>query len=177
MTGLLESPLPGIFIGGLLAVIFVGGYLRTGNRWLLAGAAAALAVGAGLLILERQVETVREKIESRIESLAEDLAANRDREILDAIHSLAPEVRSRAEGELQRYEFNSVDVKRNLRIEHQPQHQPPQAVASFNVVVRIEQYPRPIPRFVKLTFWQDEDGGWRVIDYEHHPPQAGFQKQ
>jgi hypothetical protein len=57
---------------------------------------------------------------------------------------------------------------------------PRQAVATFNVVVVISDRSgllneRHIPRFVSVTL-RKEDDAWRVIDYQHQPPQKGFQR-
>ncbi len=77
------------------------------------------------------------------------------------------------------YEIKKVSVKNNLKVKVDRHHQPPQAVATFNVVViggeRTGTIPEmTVPRFVTATFWL-EDGQWRCIDYKHEDLQVGMQ--
>lgn len=177
MTPFFESPWPGGAVGVVLTVMMVAGYLRTGRPAPLAAAGGALILGAGLVCLAIYVETDREQIDATIHDLARKLEANRDQEVLDAIHSGAPEVKRRAASELIKYSIDEVKVKSNLKIEVQIDHQPPRAVATFKVVGRIQEYPRPIPRSIKLVFYRDPEGVWRIIDYSHHSSDEGFRVQ
>lgn len=172
-----ESPLPGIALGLMLALMFAGGYLQTGRRTLLVVAVFCLLLGALLAFLETKIVTDREQVTDTIESLAEALASQREAEVLDAIHPLAVERRRHAETILKTYDFSRVDIKNNLRVEVELEHQPPRALATFNVVAEITTYPRPIPRYVELEFTRDTDGVWKIRDFQHEAPERGFMRK
>lgn len=172
MTTLLENPLPGIAIAGLLTLGFAAGWLKTGYHRLLLGVAFSLLLGAAAVLLERWVETPREQVTATLLQIAADVESNDHDKALAHIHSARSQLLARGAQELSKYTFTRVDLKSHREITVDTGRSPPRAVAEFNVVVEIEQYGGPIPRLVTLTLYQ-EDGRWKIYDYSHGPVHLG----
>ena len=172
MTTILENPFPAVLIGALMTLILLGGWMQTAKRWLLVLAVLVIFITVGLVILERNVVTDREQITITLHDIARLVEKNNVDEAVGYVHSQAKEVRERAAAELPKYEFRVVEIKRNLEIEVFPDHQPPKAVAEFNVrveaTVKNGTYSGEAIRFCIVTFYQEPDGSWRVADYSHH---------
>ena len=69
--------------------------------------------------------------------------------------------------------ISAVRIKKNLTIVVEEERVPPLAVAEFNVVIEGEHRAGlvgPLPRFLQVTFRQEEDGQWRVFGYEDLNP-------
>ncbi len=177
---LFESPILVIVIGLTTAALLGGLWLQTGKRWLLAAAAAVLALAAGVVVLERSVETEAEKIEATLHRIARDIERNDRQAVLTHIHSRATAIRQAADAETSRYTFEQVKIKSNLEIVVHEGSQPKTATATFNVVVvgsgGMLGKNRSVPRYVTLELEQ-EDGQWRVLDYDHEDPSVGFKKR
>jgi hypothetical protein len=167
-----------------LAIIFllVVAYFRTGRKLLLAVAGLIIAAIVGLLIVESQVVTEREKVEATLREIASFVEQNRIREALEYAASNAPFVRGRAEQELSRYEFGEVDIKQNLEIEVSEDQEPKRAVARFNATVLLKKDPtgfatnRRIPRYVEVELIKEGDQ-WKVLNYSHREPTFGLKKR
>jgi hypothetical protein len=170
MTSWLESPVPALMVGGLTTALFAGGWMKTGHRWMLLLAVAALGITIGLVLLERYVVTERERVENTVLAIAERVQANDVPGLLEYIHADATNVRTRASQEMGRYRFSRVVVKNNLRVEmNSPTAD--QAVAHFNVVVVLGDAggtvtDQHIARTVQLTFAR-QGSEWRLWNYAH----------
>jgi hypothetical protein len=181
MTLLLENPVPAMIVGGLTAAILGGGWLQTGRKWLLYLMVAAILLTVGAVVLERTVETDREQITATLHQIAALVERNEVDAAAAYAYSGTPEVRSAAEAELSLYEFSDVDIKRNLEIQVYPDERPPRALAEFNVTAQLTTRSGQvritdsrIPRYVEVTFYQEEDGAWRVGGYAHYEPTYGY---
>jgi len=171
MSSWLESPVPALMVGGLTTALFVGGWLKTGHRWMLLLALAALGITAGLVVLERQVVTERERVENTVLAMAQCVQENDVPGLLEYIHSDATNVRARASREMGNYKFVRVVVKNNLRVE-MSSPTTDQAVAHFNVVVVLGDAggmvtDQHIARTVQLTFAK-QGNDWRLWNYSHN---------
>ena len=179
MTWLTENPFPALLIGALSTAILAGGWLRTGSKWLLFAVIAAIALTVGIVLAERWIVTDREKVTETLYDIAALVERNDVKGALDYAYSKSPAVRSQAANELPLYRFSEVDIKSNLQVEVFPNHDPPMATAEFNVVVVLSTRDglianRRIPRYVEVTFYQEDDGRWRVGGYNHFDPRRGF---
>ncbi|NLF68100.1 MAG: hypothetical protein GX575_03485 [Candidatus Anammoximicrobium sp.] len=179
MTWLTENPLPVLLIGSLTAIILAGGWLQTGSRWLLAAIFAAIALTIGAVLAERLIVTDREQVTQTLFDIAALVERNQVNEALEYAYPGTPAVRSQAAAELPLYRFSEVNIKSNLEVRVSPERHPPTAVAEFNVVVVLSTRDgllahRRIPRYLEVTFLQDDDGQWRVGAYEHFDPRRGF---
>jgi hypothetical protein len=180
MVWLLEKPLFIVAMGLLTAVVLGGLWLQTGSKGALRTFLIGIVVTAALLMVERFVTTDREQIESTLQRVARAVERNDVEEALRFAHSSATWMRQQARDELPRYVFHDVTIKPNLTVDVLPEHEPPRAVARFNVMVVLSDrdgilHERRIPRFVKVTFQKEEDS-WRAIEYEHHDPYRGYRR-
>ncbi|MDP6467940.1 MAG: hypothetical protein QF918_09380 [Pirellulaceae bacterium] len=177
---LLESPILVIVIGLTTAALLGGLWLQTGKRILLVLLVAILALTAAGIIFERSVETDREQIEKTLHRIARDIERNDRPAVLAHIHSQATQIRQAAATETAMYEFEQVKIKSNLQIDVDASTEPKTGTARFNVVVigsggRLGKGSR-VPRYMTLELEQ-EDGAWRVLNYDHEDASVGFKRR
>ena len=159
--------------------MLAAGWLRTGRRWLLSCLVATLLLTVAAVLLERFVQTDRERINATLHQIASLVERNRIDEALQYAFSGTPQVRRQAAAELPLYDFQMVDIKRNLEVELIPNSVPPRAEARFNVVVTLTVRNQGlnnlrVPRYCEVTFIKELDGVWRVAAYSHHDPRRGW---
>lgn len=179
MSLFLENPLAIAIVGGITLAILGGGWYQTGRRELVFAFLAALVIFGGLLLLERSIITDAEAVKATIRTIAREAEAEDIPALTNRFHSTATRYRDQLQTEMVLYDIDRVSIKNNLKVKVDRQHQPPQAIATFNVVVVggdkagvIQEM--TVPRFVTATFWL-EDGQWRCVDYKHEDVQAGMQ--
>lgn len=181
MSGIFENPFPLIVIGVITAIISGGMWLQTGRKSALYATLVLVVLMIGLVIVAQLVESERERVSRTLHQIAREVEQNDVEAVLSHVHPNAPQVRAQAAAELPTYTFQSVDIKRNLEITIFSERTPPQAVARFNAVAVLSDRSglinnRHVPRFVVVTFEQDNDE-WKVVDYEHLDPQVGYQRK
>lgn len=181
MSGLLENPLPVLALGAFTAIVLGAIWLQTGTKQFLYGLIAVLVVMVAAVILERVIETEREKVSATLHQIAREVERNDAQAATRHVHSSAPRLRQRATAEMQRWTFEQVSIKPNLKIDVYSHEDPPRAVAQFNVMVIVSDRVGlaesiRAPRFFTVTLLK-EDGEWRVSAYAHYDPQAGYQRQ
>ena len=176
----LENPYLVGILGGGLVLLFVKGWLSSGRRELLFAALGCLALTVGLLFLERSIETDREQVRNTLHQLAHDIESDDADAVLTNIHSKANSAMvAQLKLEMARWKLNRVQINRNLEIESQPEHQPPQMKATFNCTVEVGNIggqvglDRPIPIKVKALFQRDGER-WKVRDGEWAPFDGRF---
>jgi hypothetical protein len=181
VTFFFENPVAILVMGGLTLAIIAGGWYQTQRRELVIAFVAALVIFGGLLVLERFTITDGEAVRATIHTIAREAEANDADALVRRFHSSASRYVDQLRAELLLYEIKKVSVKNNLKVTVDRRHQPPQAVATFNVVVvggdRVGAFGEmTVPRFVTATFWL-EDGEWRCVDYKHEDVQIGMKKK
>jgi ketosteroid isomerase-like protein len=134
------------------------------------------------LAIERYVETDREQVSKLIYTIAAELERNDADAVMKHVVSSRPELASRGRAEMAMHKFESVEVTAIHNVVAMPDHQPPQVEIEFNVVVGGTFMDGQVPldtvhRFIRLTFWKDHDGQWRIADYDHAEPQAALFKR
>lgn len=176
---LMEQPLLIVFGGVTLITILIGGFIQTGKRPILYGAAAVLLLTIGLLGLERTTITPHEAVRATLFVIADDLKHNYVESVVEHISPGRPELIQQARNYMGMVEIFEVDIKRNLRIEIYEEKGMEIAEAKFNVVFKAKDKrgfldeKRPIPRFFTVRF-KNEDGAWRVRNYEMADPRDGL---
>ena len=177
MTWILDQPLYIAILGVLTLAILAFGWMQTGYRALLHGMIGVAALTAGLLLLERWVETDAEQVETTLRKIGKVVESNDLDAILSYVYSGAPDTLREAQAEFPKYRFSNVNIKRNLEVEVDNSAQPPKAFATFNVGVNITEVSSGVPyvvrRYVEITM-RKENGQWKVEKYEHHEPHAGM---
>ena len=179
MEWIFEDPVPAMIVGGLTAAILGGGWIQTGRKSLLYVMIVVILLTVALVVVERVVVTPREQVKDTLFEIARLVAENDIEAASSYAYSGAPQIRQAAIAELSLYQFQSVDIKRNLKIKVEPDRDPPRATADFNVVVTMGTRDgfiseRRIPRYVEITMYREADGQWRVADYAHDDPRRGW---
>lgn len=181
MNWLFDDPLS-ICVGAAGVLFFLGvGWMQTGRNVFLGFMAGVVAITGGLLALERYVVTDREAVRARLYELAELVRHNKHAEFAKCFVQSRPEFSSLSSAEFPRYKFTDAHITKIHRLTADPSHQPPQVIAELNGVASGSLEGGQIPfesiqRWVRVVFWKESDGQWRIADYEHDEP-TRFMKQ
>lgn len=180
---IMEQPLTIIFVGLLVVAGLAGGLIQTGKKGFLYGAIGAAVLTLGLFILERTTITPREAVKATLHIIANDLERNDVEAIVQHISKGRVKLQEEARDRLEQVEVVEVKIKNNLKVDVVSQRGMDIAEAKFNCVIRLKarksrlqgflDEKRPIPQFFKVRFKQ-EDGAWRIRDYEMSDPRAGL---
>lgn len=181
---LMEQPLTIVFGGLLLAGMLFGGLIQTGKKWLLYAGIGVLLLTVGLLFLERSTITPREAVKATLYVIADDLERNDITSVLGHVSDAKMDIKGDAKKYLGYLDVIEVKIKNNLKIEIFDTGSGQIAEARFNVVFRgrakgtmyrdFLDENRPIPQHFMVRFRLEDDGRWRVRDYERNDPRAGI---
>ena len=168
MNWLFEQPGYAIAIGVIGICVFGFLWLQTSSsRWLVC-AFSVVGISAAMVALERWVETDRERIHTSLHGLVDAIQHSDVDAVFALLHPQASSVRKDADYYLNRFKFQRVVIKPNLRI--QLDRQADAAVAEFNVllVVRLpsDSMPRRMTRFVRVWL-REVNEVWLVERYQH----------
>ena len=176
MNWLYEQPLAIVVIGVLVLIALGAAWSATGRQELIYALATAFLLMVAALVTERLVVTDREAIEATLLMIAKDVQSNNIRALTSHIHSGAPGLKQKAEGEMPNYHFTECRLTKIHNIEVDVKAQPRIAVAEFNVMAsgsfKAEgmEISDTIPRWVRLNMVREKDGRWTVQNYEHDDP-------
>jgi hypothetical protein len=174
-----DSSVPLLVLGVVIALGCGSGWVKTGQRWLLAGVGAGIMLAILGILLDQLVVTDREKLETVIQAVAADVRAGRVEEAVSHVSANAADLRDRARSELRNFKVTGITIKRPILIKFEPSSgRPKRATAEFNIVVTggdagglIEN--QQVPRYLIVQFVR-EDETWLADDYEHHDPLYGM---
>jgi hypothetical protein len=157
-----------VAIGFVLGVAWV----QTGKNAFLYSIGGVALVAIGLLVLERTVETDTEKVRKLLYQIAAEIEANDVDAVVQHLISSQPKLAEVAKHEMGTYTFTQVTITKIHAITEFPNKQPPSVVAEFNVLVGVSTRAGDIavdnhPIFFKVTFWKDDDGLWKIADYQY----------
>ena len=180
---LMEQPY--LILGGgvLLTIMLVAGLLQTGKRSLIYAVAGVALATLALLFLERTTITPREEVKATLHLIAHELEENNPSGVLDFISDGRPELKQEAQRRMNMVQIAEVDIKSNLKVELVEARGMTIAEARFNCVIRLDRIKgfsdfsdpqQRFPRFFVVRLRQDEDGRWRVRDYEMQDPRNGI---
>lgn len=178
---IMEQPLTIVITGVFLVIALVGGLLQTGRRSLLYAAVGVALLTVGLLMLERTVVTPREQVKATLNVIAHDLEQNDVNAILTHISKDRVDLQRDAKTKMSLVEIVDVDIKNNLKVELYSDRGIEYAECRFNCMIRFKilrgiasgEDVRPFPQHFVVRFRQ-EDGRWRVRDYEMQDPRVGI---
>ena len=172
MNWLFDSPFV-ILLGAIAVGFFLGvAWVQTGKNAFLYSIGGVALAAIGLLVLERTVETDGEKVRKLLYQIAGEIEANDVDAVLQHLISSQPKLAEIARREMNNYEFTHVTITKIHSITEHPKKQPPAVVAEFNVLVGVSSQREGIgvdnqPILFKVTFWKDDDGKWKIADYEY----------
>lgn len=177
MDFLFESPLTIVALAAALVLACGAAWIQLGDNRILFGVVAVIVGAIGLLVLERRIVTDREAVDATILELAEHIKHNRAEAIAGMVARGTPEIAAAARSEMASHKFTDCFVTKIHKIEINAKHQPPEAIAEFNAsasgsFMNGQWNQDGIQRWLRVTFWKEPDGKWRVAAYEHAEPQA-----
>lgn len=184
MTWLFEQELV-IVVGGVLLLLGLGiAWSSSGRKELAFAAGLVLLLTIVGVVVERLVVTDREALEATLQEIAHDVATNNHRALYKHISDTAPDLRKRAESEVPGYHFQSCRVTKIHTVTVNSTARPKTAEVEFNVVFSgdfryegTEFNNISGARWIKLDFIQDQDGRWKVENYDHADPQRMMMKE
>jgi hypothetical protein len=181
MTFLLENTLQIALLGALLITLLGAFWWHTGQRLLLLATLGMIVLTAGALLVERLVETDRESAIRTVHEICASIGHKPLEQLLEYVHPSAVEIRDAARAEFSRYELDAARVTQIWDVAVDPTASPPQAVVRCNISVTggvpasgISR--QVIVRYVVVTLARDQQR-WKVLTYEHAPPQNALQRR
>jgi hypothetical protein len=177
MNWLFESPLTIVGIAAAIGFFLGVAWIQTGRNAFLYAIGGVVALAIVGLIIERNVTTEREAIIRLVHQIAAEIEANDADAVIAHVVSSKPELAERGRAEMKLHTFREVRVTAIHNVTSSPEHKPPQIEVEFNVAVSGSFMNGQVPietlqRYLRVTFWRDRDGAWRIADYEHAEPQA-----
>jgi hypothetical protein len=123
------------------------------------------------------VITDREAVRATLAEIARDVQSNDVERVVRHIAKGNASLMQRAQSEMPHYKFTECRITKIHKTEIDADSQPRSAVVEFNVMVSGTfsqagfEASGNYPRWVRLQLVREDDGSWRVQDYEHAPPQ------
>lgn len=174
----LDQPLVIVLIGIAAGVVVGGLWTASGRQELLYALGAVVALTTVWLIVERLVVTDREAIAQTLAEIARDVENNDLNRLVKHIAKGNPSLVARAKAEMPNYDFSECRVTKIHNTDVDASAEPRSAKVQFNVVASGTfrqgglEVSDTVPRWVELQMVREEDGRWRVIDYQHAEPQT-----
>jgi hypothetical protein len=174
---LFDAPLYIVLIALVLGVLLGVAWTSSGRKELLYALGALVLLTVVMLIAERLVVTDREAIRAKLAEIAGDVEANDVERVTAHIAKGNPSLVQEAQNEMPHYDFTECRVTKIHKIDVDASAEPRSAVVEFNVRVDGKfgqgglEIRGPGLRWIQLHMVREEDGQWRVQDYDHAPPQ------
>lgn len=183
MNWLLESTVErNLLLIGLAAaaVVLLTIWVRTGKRFALPSALLTAVLLVAVLAASHFIVTPREAVEATLHRIAAAVENNDLRTVLGHIHSSRSDIAARARSEMPKYRFESVRITGVDEITTDVSRQPATAQAKFylhatgNFGPGSEVYAEQGVRRLVILDFEEENGVWKVVDYQHYSPLAEF---
>jgi len=177
---LMEQPLTIVCAGVVLVAVLQAALVQTGRHGFLYATITVVLLTVGLVGVERAVITPREEVKATLHLIVHDLEKNDVSAVLTHVSRGRPELGREAKQKIQSIEILDVDIKRNLKIEIVQERGIQIAEAKFNATIRfrfvnrLRDEARPFPLFFTVRLRKEDDGKWRVRNYEMSDPRTGI---
>lgn len=168
------SPLVVIAVGGIALAALLAGIAQTGKRvFLYLMPVVVLMIGL-VLAVQWLVITPGEEVQQTLQTIADELERNDRQAVISHVSPTRPDLISEARSRLGLIKFEDVSV-RNVEVDTDMDRDPPQAVANFKATVRGGEAHGAIEhvtqvKVFRVIFRREEDGQWRVTEYEMSDP-------
>jgi ketosteroid isomerase-like protein len=179
---LFDQPYTIAALGGGGIFFLAIAWVQTGRNALLMGLAGVALATILLLVLERQIVTDKEAVQQQLYAFAALVEKNDVSKLADCVVRSRGDLLKAAQSVVAPHKFTEARVtKIHAMIEH-PTHQPPEIIVEFNASVTGTFMNGQLPdqtfqRWVSVTFWKEDDGQWRVANYDHDEPTRFMKKR
>jgi len=172
---LLEDSLPIIIVSVIGGAILAGALIQTGKQTYLYGLIGWLVACFVMLSVEYVYVTDAERIEATVHEIAAAIRANNPNKVASYVSNDHPNLQALAKLQVRTVKIEAITVKQNLDVSTTPESSPPVGIARFNFVVhgqlkKSQAVGGRFAAFCVLQFKKDDDGEWRVIDYQFFDP-------
>ncbi|MCC9604710.1 hypothetical protein LOC68_26645 [Blastopirellula sp. JC732] len=177
MSILLEQQTTILVIGVIGAAIIAGCLVQTGKKVFIPVFFLWIALAGCAALIEMAVVTPTEQVRDSVLYFGSALQSNDQARVMDVLSDIRPEMKQRARYILNLVTIDSVSVKQPIEViffDPQKTH----CHAKFNVVVvgRLKSGAYAggdrFAAFLVLDLIKEEDGKWRVADYETYDPRG-----
>jgi hypothetical protein len=177
---LFDTPIYIVLIAIVLGVLVGVAWTASGRKELLYALGAIVLLTVVMLIVERAVVTDREAIRTKLAEIARDVQANDMQRVLGHIAKSNPSLIPQVQNEMPNYDFTECRVTKIHKTDIDASAEPRSAIVEFNV--RFDgkfgrggfEMRGPGVRWIRLQMVREEDGQWRVLNYEHDVPQRSI---
>ncbi|TWT31524.1 hypothetical protein [Blastopirellula retiformator] len=177
MNILLEQQTTILVVGVIGAAILAGCLVQTGKKVFIPIFFLWLALAGCAALIEMAVVTPTEKVRDSVQYFGAALQSNDEARVMDVLSDIRPQMKQRARQIMNLVEIDSVSIKQPIEvIFHDPQKT--HCHAKFNVVVmghlKSGAYVGGdrFAAFLVLDLIKEEDGKWRVAEYETYDPRG-----
>jgi ketosteroid isomerase-like protein len=170
-----ENSLPPLIGGSLMAIAFLGLAFYFYSRAMLYLALGVIAITALIVTIETLIVTEREKITRMVYDLAKAVEQNRMEDVLAVVAPSRTDAQQQIKAEMPQYQFTSCRVLGIKSFKLNPDGR--QAEIVFVVFASGSNYQMGkgnVHRRVTLYFEKQSDDNWKLIDYHHEAPTAGY---
>lgn len=177
METILEQPWGVAIVGGLMSLVLLIGWIKTGqNEAMYAGLGLAVLT-AVLFAVGWSIETENESLRKMLFATADDLENNRYEAVLATIYDRPGDevITARSMLESKKYLFTAARIKKIHSIVFEGPQETRRAVVRMNVFVEgtFHSYQVAVPRYVELTLYR-VGKEWKVFDFTHQDAFEGF---
>jgi hypothetical protein len=172
---LFENPLILGFVGAIVTVLTLFGWVQTGNKYALYGGGICLLATILLVWLNIAIVTDKEQIRKMLGDTALELERNNVVALKSRLHPDHSQSVVSAMAMLPRVKFEVAQVTRIHSIEFHKVGSQQAARVRMNVYVEVQSdiMPGKIPRWVQLDLEKSQDK-WLVVDFDHKDPTFEF---
>ncbi|UUO08714.1 hypothetical protein M4951_10440 [Blastopirellula sp. J2-11] len=177
MSILFEQQTTILVIGLIGAALIAGCLVQTGKKVFIPVFFLWVAMIACASLMEMSIVTPTEKVRDAVHYFGAVLQSNNKAKVLETITDIRPEMKRRASFILDTVELDSVSIKDPIEVIFFDAPQT-HCHAKFNIVVtgRLKKGGYGggdrFAAFLVLDLIQEEDGKWRVADYEAYDPRG-----
>ena len=164
--------------GAILVIIFIALAISSREKIMLYVAFGITAMVVFTVVCEHLIVTQKEEITETVYDLAEMVEANDVAGVAGFVSKSRPDTIDRINREMPGYDFDTCRFIGTNYFEPD-ENSNAKATICFTVTFRVSlvnqgQDSIPGQRRVTLDFEKDEDGKWRIIDYEHQDPRKSL---
>ena len=161
-------------IGIFLTVTFIGLALASGEMSMLKFAAISACITAILVVVEVSIVTDKEEIENTVHEMAAAMHESDFDRVMSYLDSEDLVSRARAELRGSTCHLCRITAINEVNVDENGEAGTIDFVAYAKASNRQFPTPTPVQSRIKLDFEKQNDGQWKVVDFEASSPRAGL---